>query len=373
MHIAIDGHTIGTQLAGNVTYITGLLEGLASVDQQNRYTVYVFDKHAEDRYLDRWPNVRLKLLDIGSGRIARHLWSFRKPLQSDRPDVFFVQFNAPRRIECKLVTAIHDLSFQHLPETFRWHEAPRMRFAIRGTANRSDHIVTCSESSRQDILRNYGLPESRVTTEHLAAPGFLKPVTDPERLLAIRKKYDLPDDFILGLGSIQPRKNLERLIAAYAQLSRKQDVPPLILVGKLAWLHGSSVDAAARYGVADRVTFTGFVPDEDLATLYSAATIFVYPSFFEGFGLPPLEAMQCGTPVITGDRTSLPEVVGDAGIMVDPYDVNAIADAMQRLLNDANLRADLTKRGIERAKNFSWAKAARETLGVFERVMSKSK
>jgi glycosyltransferase involved in cell wall biosynthesis len=370
MHIAIDGHTIGTQLAGNVTYVTNLLEALADIDTKNSYTVYVFLLDAEQRYRDRWPNVNVRRLDRRAGRLGRYLWSFRTPLREDKPDIFFVQFNAPRHIECKLVTAVHDLSFEHLPETFRWHEAPRMRYAIRRTALRSDHVVACSEYSRQDIIQTYKLPESRVTTVHLAAPDFLQKVTAPERLNAIRDKYALPNDFILGVGSIQPRKNLERLIAAYAIVARKNPIPPLVLVGKKAWLHESSVDAAMMHGVADRVIFTGFVPDEDLAALYTAATIFVYPSLFEGFGLPPLEAMACGAPVITSNRTSLPEVVGDAGIMIDPYDVAAIADAMERLLADAQLRFIMSARGIERAKTFSWEKTARETLNVFERVMS---
>jgi glycosyltransferase involved in cell wall biosynthesis len=243
-----------------------------------------------------------------------------------------------------------------------------MRFAIRRTAQRADHIVTCSDYSREDILRTYNLPGSRVTSIHLAAPGFLQPETNAERFATMRRKYGLPEEFILGVGSIQPRKNLERLIAAYAAVAKRRDVPPLVLAGKMAWLYGSSVDAAAQNGVADRVTFTGFVPDEDLSALYSAAMFFVYPSFFEGFGLPPLEAMQCGTPVITGNLTSLPEVVGDAGIMVDPYDVSAIAGAIERLLSDKTLRADLCARGIERSKQFSWEKTARETLDVFQRV-----
>jgi len=370
MHIAIDGHTIGTQLAGNVTYITGLLEGLASIDKENHYTLYVFREDAEQRYRGRWPNVNVRRLNTGRGRIARYLWSFREPLREDKPDIFFAQFNAPPRIKCKLVTAIHDLSFEHLPETFRWHEAARMRFAIRRTAVRSDHIVACSEYSRQDVLQTYSLPQDRVTAIHLAAAPSLRSEMDPERLDTIRAKYGLPSDFILGLGSIQPRKNLKRLIEAYAKLAETSDVPKLVLAGKRAWLYVDSVDAAAEHGVGDRVIFTGFVPQEELAALYSAAKIFVYPSFFEGFGLPPLEAMQCGTPVITGDKTSLPEVVGDAGLMVDPFDLTAIANAMHRLLTDGQLRADLSARGIDRATKFSWTKTARQTLSVFEKVMA---
>ena len=348
-----------------------MIEGLASIDTENRYTLYVSREDAEERYRGRWPNVSVKRLNAGSTRIARYLWSFRKPLREDKPDIFFAQFNSPPGIKCKLVTAIHDLSFEHLPETFRWHEAPRMKFAIRRAAMRSDHIVACSDYSRQDILQTYSLPQDRVTAIHLAAAPFLRRETDPHRLAAVRAKYDLPHDFILGVGSIQPRKNLGRLIAAYAQLTKIRDIPQLVLAGKKAWLHGDSVAAAAKHRIDDKVIFTGFVPEEDLGALYSAAKIFVYPSFFEGFGLPPLEAMQCGTPVITGDRTSLPEVVGEAGIMVDPYDVSSIAAAMERLLTDDALRAELSRRGIERAKEFSWEKTARKTLSVFEQVMAK--
>jgi glycosyltransferase involved in cell wall biosynthesis len=153
-------------------------------------------------------------------------------------------------------------------------------------------------------------------------------------------------------------------------LSDKRDLPPLILVGKKAWLFEDSLKAAVEHGVEDKVRFTDFVPDEDLPGLYTLSTCFVYPSFFEGFGIPPLEAMQCGSPVITGNRTSLPEVVGDAGILVDPFDVTSIADAIDRLLGDSQLREGLRRKGFERAKLFSWKRAARETLDIFEKVMN---
>jgi glycosyltransferase involved in cell wall biosynthesis len=268
------------------------------------------------------------------------------------------------------VTSIHDLSFEHLPETFKWRSHTQMKITIRRTARNASHIVTCSEYSRQDIIDTYKIAPERVTTIPLAAADWFRPVTDETALETIRKRYDLPGDFILGVGSVQPRKNLVRLIEAYSMLSDKRDLPPLILVGKKAWLFEDSLKAAVEHGVEDKVRFTDFVPDEDLPGLYTLSTCFVYPSFFEGFGIPPLEAMQCGSPVITGNRTSLPEVVGDAGILVDPFDVTSIADAMDRLLGDSQLREDLRRKGFERAKLFSWKRAARETLDIFEKVMN---
>ncbi|HEY2846662.1 MAG TPA: glycosyltransferase family 1 protein [Pyrinomonadaceae bacterium] len=369
MHIAIDGHTIGTQLAGNVTYASQITESLAAIDQQNDYTLYVTLPEAEEQYRDRWPNVHVHRLVMG-GRVARQLFSFRGILNEHRPDIFFVQFNAPGRLPCKVVNTVHDLAFEHYPETFRWHEAFRMRVSIRRAAREAAHIITPSEASREDVVGTYRIPAEKITAIPLAASGDFRPDIEAEKIAAVKARYSLPDDFILGIGSVQPRKNLARLIEAYASLAIKGDLPPLILGGRLAWLYRDSVRAVERFGVGDKVKFIGFVPDEDLPRLYSAATVFVYPSFFEGFGLPPLEAMACGTPVITGDRTSLPEVVGDAGIMIDPYDVTAIAGAMERLLTDANLRSEMSARGIERAKTFSWEKTARETLKVFEQVMS---
>jgi len=369
MKIAVDGHTIGTTLGGNVTYITNLFEALADQDSTNEYILYVALDEAARRFSDRWPNVRVRQLDVGGSRIARFFYSFRKVLAEDRPDVFFVQFNAPARVNCKIVAEIHDLSFEHLPETFRWHEHPRMKFTTRRTARNADHVITCSDYTRSDIIDTYKLPPTRVTAIHLAAGKRFVPAA-PVEIARIREKYQLPAEFLLAVGSIQPRKNLERLVKAYGLLNRRMDAPPLVLVGRKGWLYKDSIAAVDRSEYRHNILLTGFVPDEDLPAIYSAATVFVYPSFFEGFGLPPLEAMQCGTPVITGNRTSLPEILGKAGVMVNPYDVNALADAIERLLRDRQHRSELSRLGLDRAKSFSWENTARDTLKVFERVVS---
>jgi glycosyltransferase involved in cell wall biosynthesis len=370
MRIAIDAHTVGTQLAGNVTYITNMIEQLAALDHQNQYTLYVTRSDALEMYDGRWPNFEARQILAHKSRIMRFLFSFNAQLRLHPADIFFVQFNAPPFTPCKIVTSIHDLSFEHLPETFKWRSHTQMKITIRRTARNAAHIVTCSEYSRQDIIDTYKIPPERITTIPLAAAEWFRPVTNEQELSRIKLKYDLPGDFILGVGSVQPRKNLVRLIEAYSMLSDKRDLPPLILVGKKAWLFEDSLKAAVEHGVEDKVRFTDFVPDGDLPALYTLSTCFVYPSFFEGFGIPPLEAMQCGSPVIAGDRTSLPEVVGDAGILVDPFDVTSIAEAIDRMLTDSELRAGFREKGFKRAKLFSWARAARETLDIFEKVMN---
>ena len=370
MRIAIDAHSVGTQLAGNVTYITNMIEQFAAIDRENEYTLYVTRPDAFEMYDGRWPNFNVRRIIAHNSRLMRFLFSFNTQLRLHPADIFFVQFNAPPFTPCKIVSSIHDLSFEHLPETFKWHSHTQMKITIRRTARNAAHIVTCSEYSRQDIIDTYKIAPEKVTTIPLAAADWFRPVTDDEELGRIRTKYHLPSDFILGVGSVQPRKNLVRLIEAYSILSDKRDLPPLILVGKKAWLFEDSLKAAREHGVDDKVRFTDFVPDQDLPGLYTLSTCFVYPSFFEGFGIPPLEAMQCGSPVIAGNRTSLPEVVGDAGILVDPFDIPSIAGALDRVLSDSNLHEDLRQKGFERAKLFSWHRAAGETLDIFKKVMN---
>ncbi len=370
MHIAIDAHSVGTQLAGNVTYITSLIEALAEIDTVNQYTIYVTKPEAVERYAGRWPNFIVR-------RTLPHFPLIRIPITLTaelrlRPvDLLLVQYSGPIKPPCKLVTTIHDISYEHLPETFKRRSRFQMRLTIPRTARAADHVIASSEYSRRDLIETYALPPEKVTAIPLAAPEFLKPVTDTAEIDRIRKKYDMPGSYILGVGSIQPRKNLGRLIEAYSQLLRSgADLPPLVLVGKNAWLFEETLASIREHALEEKVRFTGFVPDEDLPALYSAALFFVYPSFFEGFGLPPLEAMQCGTAVIAGERTSLPEVVGDAGLLVDPFDVGAIVGAIQRLLSDENLRNELSQKGLKRAEQFSWKRTARQTLDIFEKVMN---
>jgi glycosyltransferase involved in cell wall biosynthesis len=368
MKIAIDAHTIGKEAAGHETYIKNTIASLAEIDRENRYTLYLSDRDVIETYRGRWPNFEVRHIDLTTP-IVRKFLSFAARLRMHPADIFFAQAYVPRYCPCKSVTMIADLSFEHFPEAFNSEDRTRMKSTVLRSAQTASHITTLSEHSRKDLIELYGIEPERVTTTLLAAASIFRPIKDEDELQRVREKYDLPDQFILGVGTVEPRKNLVRLIEAYSILrKRNSNTPALILVGKNGWLTDESLNAAVKFGVEEYVKFTGYVAEEDLPVLYSAAVFFVYPSYFEGFGLPPLEAMQCGTPVITGDLTSLPEVVGDAGIMVDPLDVNAIADAMERLLSDSELRFTLSNKGIERAARFTWSNVAKQTLQIFERV-----
>jgi glycosyltransferase involved in cell wall biosynthesis len=224
-----------------------------------------------------------------------------------------------------------------------------------------------------DIIETYGIDSDNVTAIPLAAAPHFQPIRNDEELQRVRQTYGIEGEYILSVGAIQPRKNLSRLVTAYSRLRRatpKGNLPKLVLAGKCAWLYEETLRTIKELQLSDSVILTGYVPESDLPVLYSGALCFVYPSYFEGFGLPPLEAMKCGVPVIVGNRTSLPEVVGDAGILVDPFDPDAIAGAMDKLISDSNLRAELTARGLARAQLFDWRETARQTLMVYQRAAS---
>jgi glycosyltransferase involved in cell wall biosynthesis len=371
LHIAIDAHAVGTGLAGNESYVTNLIEALAEVDAINRYTLYVTKREAVERYEGRWPHVHVRLTQPHTPLVRIPL-TLAAELRRRPVDLLHVQYTAPPLAPCAVVATIHDLSFEHLPQTFKRRSRMQLRLTVRRTARSAAHVITSSDYSRRDIVKTYGIPQERTSVTHLAAPGHFAPVTDERELRRVRASYGIEGDYILAVGSIQPRKNLVRLVAAYAELRRARparDLPQLVLVGKRAWLYGETLRAVEKHGLHNFVTFTGYVSSTDLPALYTGALCFVYPSYFEGFGLPPLEAMQCGAPVIAGDRTSLPEVVGDAGLLVDPFDERALANALARLIDDAGLRTELRRKGLERARLFDWRETARLTLKAYEQAL----
>jgi glycosyltransferase involved in cell wall biosynthesis len=365
LHIGFDAHSIGTGLGGNETYASNLIEALAEIDTQNRYTLYMTKQEAVDRYAHRWPNVSIRKT-LPHTPLIRIPLTLAAELRRRPVDILHVQYTAPPLAPCDTVVMIHDLSFEHLPETFKRRSWMQMRLTVRRTARAASHVVTDSEYSRQDILRMYRLPPERVTTTPLAASSRFKPIND-RRVL---EKYGIEGDYILAVGSIQPRKNIARLIRAYTlMLSQHRDnAPKLVIVGKRAWLSEETIKAAAVSSASEKIIFTGYVPESDLAALYTGALCFAYPSFFEGFGIPLLEAMRCGTPTITSDRTCFPEVVGDASLIVDPFDEQSIADGLWRMISDAALREQLRTCGFAQSSLFDWRQTARLTLDVYEQV-----
>jgi glycosyltransferase involved in cell wall biosynthesis len=373
LHIAIDAHSVGAELGGNESYALNLIEALAQIDQTNAYTLYVTKRAAVERFDQRWPNFKVKQT-LPHTPLVRIPLTLSRELRRHPVDLLHVQYTAPPFAPCPVVTTIHDLAFEHLPETFNRRSWMQLRLTVRPTARRAAHIITVSEYSRADISRTYGIAPQRITVTPEAASTKFFPVTNETELRRVRESYGIQEHYILSLCSIQPRKNLVRLIEAYSSLRGVRPegkLPQLVLAGKRGWLNTEIFRTAERNALGKDILFTDYVPERDLAGLYSGALCFVYPSYFEGFGLPVVEAMQCGVPVIAGNRTSLPEVIGEAGLLFDPFDTRALVNALAQVIDDSECRAVLRSKGLERAKSFNWKTTARLTLGVYERAVKR--
>ena len=270
--------------------------------------------------------------------------------------------------QARTVFTLHDLIFLHFPK----YHLPRNRWYLTLAMPRylqaADMIITPSECSRQDALKFYGLPESKIKVIYEAASPIFKPETDPDQLRQVQKKYNLPDQFLLHVATIEPRKNLSRLLAAFKSLLLDWPDLRLVLIGKKGWLYQDFFQKLRTLGLEERVIFPGYIDEADLPACYQLAELFVFPSLYEGFGLPPLEAMACGTPVVSSNSSSLPEIVGEAGLLFDPTDTAALTETVRCVLSDADLRADLSRRGLQQAQKFSWAKTADETEMIYQRL-----
>lgn len=287
------------------------------------------------------------------------------------PDVLFVPAHVipilhPRRS----VVTVHDLGYLRYPEAHRAVDRRYLDASTRWSAHQAAAILADSAATKADLVQAYGIDPAKAHVIYLGRDETLRRVTDPARVAAVWRKHGIGPRYLLYVGTLQPRKNLGRVIAAFAAIADRPELAgvQLVLAGKKGWLYDDLFAQGARLGLGDRVLFPGYIPDEDLPALLSSATAFVFPSLYEGFGIPVLEAGACGVPVITSNTSSLPEVAGDAALLVDPHDVDAIAAAMLRLVTDDALRAELARRGLENVKRFSWEKCARETLAVLEEV-----
>ena len=273
----------------------------------------------------------------------------------------------PRR-----VVTFHDVTFLLLPKRYPLVRRLYMEGVTRASSRIADAIITPSKTVRRDVLRTLGTPPERVIAIPEAAGPQYAPVEDESALERVREKYRLPARYVLSVGSREPGKNRIRLIQAFAGLDSTEYLDcSLVIAGQPAWGYEGEFELVSQLHLEDRVRFLGYVPDEEMPALYGGATLLAFPSLYEGFGLPVLEAMACGTPVITSNVSAMAEVAGDAAMLVDPRDTAALRVALGSALSDSALRADLSARGIERAKEFSWQRAARETLTVYEIVAAK--
>lgn len=364
--IAIDAHMVGERETGNETYVVGLAGALGRLGGHN-YTLLTPKPGVLPATLRSLPHL--------SVRPFPNLPSFlRIPLlyprlaRRDGIDLLHMTYIAPPRSPCPVVVTVHDVSYRIFPEYF----SPRVRLLlgllVGVSVRRAARVITVSESARRDIVRFYRVPPEHVAVTPEAAGEQFTPQPS-EEVSRVREKYSLPPSYILAVGNVQPRKNLARLVEAFAAVASHAPDTVLALAGRSGW-RGSEVEAAVRrLGLERRVLFTGYVHDGDLPALYTGATIFCYPSLYEGFGLPPLEAMACGAPTVTSNVASLPEVVGDAALTVEPLSVTAIIGALRRMLDDAALREEYRARGLARAALFSWERTAQLTRKVYDEVL----
>lgn len=368
MRIAIDAHAVGRKLTGNETYVRNLLREFAGAACDADFVAYVSDAEARRHLPSRFETAavaRNPFLRLGLD-LSRRLWL-------DRPDLVHVQYTAPLGCTVPVVVTVHDVSFLEKPEYFSTFRRAQLSLTVRETVRRAAAVIAPSAFSRDRIAAAYGMKPESIDVIHNGVDPQFRPLAREMARPGLAERYGIRAPYVLTVGDLQPRKNQTGLIRAFkAMLQAHPQLPHhLVLVGKPNW-HGAEARAcAAQSGYADRIHFTGFVEDADLRTLYAGCDLFVFPSFYEGFGLPILEAMACGRAVACSDSSAMPEVADSAGLLFDPGSTNAMRRAMQDVLLDPELRQRLERLGQQRAARFSWQRAAAETLAVYRRVANR--
>ncbi len=371
IHVGLNAHLLSLgsnyRSAGITWYIYNLLTYLPGIDPGVHCTAFL----SETRYQGS-PPLDLELSCLPTRRPAvRIIWEqLIQPSAARRARLDLLHgmaFVGPMGSRCPSVVTIHDLSFLFYPHSFRPVNRLYLKLFARLSARRARRVIAVSESTKRDAVKQYGIAPDKVDVVHNGVDPAFRPFP-ADQVSAFRADRGLPERFILFVGTLEPRKNIARLIQAYAQLPGAR--PPLFFVGGKGWYYDEIFALVERLNLGADVHFVGYVSTQDLPWWYNAAQVFVYPSLYEGFGLPPLEAMACGTPVITSAASSLPEVVGQAGLLIDPTDTEGLTAAMAQCLADADLRAQMKAMGLARAAGFSWQETARQTVDSYRRAVA---
>jgi glycosyltransferase involved in cell wall biosynthesis len=366
MRVGIDARLVYYSQAGIGQYILHLVDGLAKVDRENEYVL--LQSRKDDTTILEEPNFRrVSLWTPSHHRLERY--SLNVELMRLGLDVLHSpDFIPPHRPSCRSVITVHDLAFLLYPH-FLTKESARYYGHIDQAVRWTDQIISVSESTKRDTIQHLGVPEEKITVVYEAANPIFRPLGREEAREQVRDRHGVEGPYILFVSTIEPRKNVPSLLRALWQLVTcyKEDVR-LVLAGGRGWLFEDAFAMVDELKLDDRVHFVGRVSSEDLLYLYNAAELLAHPAFYEGFGLPPLEAMACGLPVVASNVASLPEVVGDAGLLIDPHDVDELTVSMWRVLNDGELSQQMREKGLTQAGLFSWEKAARETMEIYQRA-----
>jgi glycosyltransferase involved in cell wall biosynthesis len=377
MRIGIDYTAAVRQGGGIGRYTRNLIRALAHLDTENQYMLFVAGGWGGGDGLGPWPaNFRVRSIPL-SDRWVHLFWQRMRlpvPVQTITGplDLFHSpDFVLPPTGRTPAILTVHDLSFLRVPQFFVPGFREYLEMAVSRAVNQAACILADSESTRGDLMQLMGVEPERVTVLYPGVESRFRPVEEAQTLAAVRARYQLPGSFILGLSTLQPRKNFDGLIEAFRRLLAPiADGPEmaelhLVIAGGKGWMYEDTLAQVQRIGLGDRVHFPGFVAEADLPALYCLASAFAFPSWYEGFGLPLLEAMACGTPVVAANNSSLPEVVGEAGLLVDAADVDALSEALGRLLTDGALQGRLIRAGLDRARHFTWKGAAQQLLHVY--------
>mgnify|MGYP001564314852 CR=1 FL=1 len=374
MKIWIDGYEANVpNRVGSGQYAFELLRNLEIIDHKNEYLILLPSAPLSDlpKTREGWKYKVLKPKRFWT-RIALPLALFTR----QKPDLFFSPTHyIPRFSPVKVVVSIFDLAYFHFPEFFKKSDLYKLSNWTKYSIENAAAIITISKSTKKDLIKFYKLKADKITVTY---PGFKSgvyhPLKDKKEIGKITKKYKIGDSYIIYIGTIQPRKNLARLIEAFARVARNVGDLNLVIVGKTTgvgrqgWMFEDILSLPKKLEIEDRVIFTGFVPDEDLNFLLNGAEAFILPSLYEGFGIPVVDSMAAGVPVVISNIASLKEAAGKAALLVDPYSVDQIEQAIRTITIDKSLRQKYSKLGLSQAKKFSWKKMAKETLKVFEKV-----
>ena len=367
MRVAIDARKLHDFGIG--TYTRNLLRHLARIDHDSEYVLLC---HQSDLGIGAQLGTNFRtVLEPSPNYSIREQIHVPWVLQRERPDVFHApHYVMPPAVRCRSLVTIHDcihLMFpQYLPNRAAYVYA---RAAMWGATRRSDRILTVSEASKRDIVHFLNVRPEKIVVVHNAIDERFRVTPSEEAVARVRERYQLDHRFVLYVGNIKPHKNLVRLIEAFDGLRKRGfDELTLLIIGDEISKLPALRRAVHSHKLHKHVRFLGYLPDDQLAILYRLAAVFVFPSLSEGFGLPPLEAMACGAPVVTSNVSSLPEVTGGAAVLVDPYDVESIVDGIARVLSDPALREELRVKGIARAQEFSWERSVARTRGIYQEV-----
>jgi glycosyltransferase involved in cell wall biosynthesis len=378
MRVAIN-YTAAISLRGEGIgrYTNNLVAALLRIDDSDQFTLFSSAPPRESAGFPTAPNAHRRLVPIGTRGLSAvwHRWHLPVPaeLLMGQADVLHEpNFGLPPVLHMPRVVTIHDLVLLTHPQYAPRQHAAELTDMLTRAAMSADHLIAVSQRTADDLVDALGVRRERISVSHLGVDPVFRPVRDPARLAALDTRYNFAHPLALGVGLVQPRKNYERLIAAFAQSSRAPGGPAmLVIAGRPGWEVERITAAVEQHGVADRVRFLDYVPEADLPALYSLADVFAMVSLYEGFGLPVVEAMACGTPVVTSTAGSLPEAAGDAALLVEPEDVDGIAAALTRLTSDAGLRQQLRERGLARAARFTWDAAAQRHLAVYRTLAAR--